>query len=43
MEVNRCLREGKLESEIMPLQTTLDILDIMDNIRLQWGLRYPME
>ena len=43
MEVNRCLREGKLESEIMPLQTTLDILEVMDNIRLQWGLRYPME
>lgn len=43
MEVNRCLREGKLESDIMPLQTTLDILEVMDNIRLQWGLRYPME
>jgi dihydrodiol dehydrogenase / D-xylose 1-dehydrogenase (NADP) len=43
MEVHRCLREGKLESDIMPLQTTLDILEVMDNIRLQWGLRYPME
>ncbi len=43
MEVHRCLRAGKLESEIMPLQTTLDILETMDNIRLQWGLRYPME
>jgi len=43
MEVHRCLREGKLESDIMPLQTTLDIMEVMDNIRLQWGLRYPME
>ena len=43
MEVHRCLREGKLESDIMPLQTTLDILEVMDSIRLQWGLRYPME
>lgn len=43
MEVNRCLREGRLESDIMPLQTTLDILEVMDGIRLQWGLRYPME
>jgi len=43
MEVHRCLREGRLESDIMPLQTTLDILETMDNIRLQWGLRYPME
>lgn len=43
MEVHRCLRAGKLESDIMPLQTTLDILETMDSIRLQWGLRYPME
>lgn len=42
-EVHRCLRAGKLESDIMPHQTTLDILETMDNIRLQWGLRYPME
>lgn len=43
MEVQRCLRAGKLESDIMPHQTTLDILETMDSIRLQWGLRYPME
>lgn len=43
MEVQRCLRSGKLESDLMPHQTTLDILETMDAIRLQWGLRYPME
>lgn len=42
-EVHRCLREGRLESEIMPHQTTLDILDTMDHIRRQWGLRYPVD
>ena len=42
-EVHRCLREGRLESDTMPHQTTLDILETMDHIRLQWGLRYPME
>jgi dihydrodiol dehydrogenase / D-xylose 1-dehydrogenase (NADP) len=42
-EVNRCLREGKTESEVIPLQDTLDIIKIMDGIRAEWGLTYPQE
>ncbi|MBH1940289.1 Gfo/Idh/MocA family oxidoreductase [Mobilitalea sibirica] len=42
-EVNRCLREGKLESEVVPLKDTLDIMKIMDEIRADWGLTYPQE
>lgn len=42
-EVNRCIREGKLESPIHPLQSTLDIMTLMDEIRSQWGLVYPQE
>lgn len=42
-EVNRCLREGRKESSIMPLQETLDIMKIMDGIRKEWGLIYPQE
>lgn len=42
-EVHRCLRAGARESATMPHQTTLDILETMDHIRLQWGLRYPIE
>lgn len=42
-EVQRCLQSGKLESDIMPLDETLSILIIMDKIREQWNLRYPME
>ena len=42
-EVNRCLREGLLESPINPLQSTLDVMNIMDEIRMQWGLVYPQE
>jgi predicted dehydrogenase len=42
-EVMRCLRDGKLESEVMPLDETLSIMETMDQIRAQWGLRYPME
>ena len=43
MEVNRCLREGKIESKVMPLDETLAIMRIMDQIRDQLGLKYPME
>lgn len=42
-EVNRCLRERKLESDTMPLDETLSIMKTMDAIRSKWGLKYPNE
>jgi predicted dehydrogenase len=42
-EVMKCLRAGKPESDIMPLNETLSIMKTMDEIRAQWGLKYPME
>lgn len=42
-EVMRCLRSGKVESDIMPLEESLDIMKTLDEIREQWGLKYPME
>ncbi len=42
-EVMQCLRDGKIESEIMPLDETLAIMKTMDAIRAQWGLRYTTE
>ena len=42
-EVMRCLRNGCLESRILPLNTSVAIMRTMDNIREQWGLVYPME
>ncbi|MEM7530664.1 MAG: Gfo/Idh/MocA family oxidoreductase [Chloroflexota bacterium] len=42
-EVMRCVRAGKLESEIMPHAETIAVMEIMDEIRGQWGLKYPME
>ena len=43
MAVGECLRAGKLESETMPLDETRAIVALMDRIRAQWGLKYPME
>ena len=35
------VRAGRRDSEVMPLQETLAILRTMDEIRGEWGLRYP--
>jgi predicted dehydrogenase len=42
-EVQRCMRAGKTESALMPLDETLAIMTTLDTLRGQWGLRYPME
>jgi predicted dehydrogenase len=42
-EVMNCLRAGELESAVVPLDESLEIMKTMDQIRAQWGLRYPME
>jgi predicted dehydrogenase len=42
-EVMRCLREGKLESPVMPLDETMAIMQTLDAIRAQWNFKYPME
>jgi predicted dehydrogenase len=42
-EVGRCLREGRTESDVMPLDETLAIIRTLDEVRAQWGLRYPGE
>ena len=40
-EVINCLRAGKLESDVMPLDESLSIVKTMDTVREQWGLKYP--
>jgi dihydrodiol dehydrogenase / D-xylose 1-dehydrogenase (NADP) len=42
-EVARCLREGRLESDGMPLEQTLMVMQTLDRLRASWGLCYPME
>ena len=42
-EVMRCLREGRLESPVMPLSETLSVMNTLDTCRRQWGLVYPGE
>ena len=42
-ECIRCLRGGRLESPVMPLDETLSIMKTMDSIREPWGLVYPSD
>jgi predicted dehydrogenase len=42
-EVARCIAAGKIESEIMPLDESIVLIETLDELRAQWGLKYPME
>ena len=42
-EVQQCLLGGKTESSICSLDETVAIMQAMDGLRKQWGLRYPNE
>ena len=43
LEVMRCMREGLLESPGMPLDESVSIMETLDTIRTQIGVRYPGE
>src|SRR3954470_2935964 len=39
-EVNRCLRDGLTESPLLPLDESLEIMGVLDEVRAQIGLDY---
>ena len=43
IEVATCARAGQLESAVMPLDESVRIMAVMDEIRAQLGMKYPME
>ncbi|MCQ2197565.1 MAG: Gfo/Idh/MocA family oxidoreductase [Bacteroidaceae bacterium] len=43
LECKRCLEEGLLESPMMPHHETLAIMQQMDALRKEWGVKYPMD
>lgn len=42
-EVARCVRVGKIESDIIPHDESISIIGTLDDIRSQWSLKYPTE
>lgn len=43
LEVCCCIREGRTESQILPLHKTVKMLEQMDEIRRQVGVSYPLD
>lgn len=43
LECKRCLEQGLLESPMMPHHETLAIMQQMDELRKEWGVKYPMD
>lgn len=41
LEVERCIHAGLLESPIMTLNETVEIMEVMDEVRAQTGIEYP--
>jgi len=41
--VQEDIRNGRLENELMPLDESIAIAEVMDELRRQWGLVYPFE
>ena len=41
--VQECLREGLTESPLVPHAVTAEVLSQCDELRNQWGLKYPFE
>lgn len=41
--VAECLRAGKTESDILPLDETVSIMRTLDTLRAQMGVKYPMD
>ena len=43
VEVMKCLAKGKRQSDLWPLQASLDLITMLDDIRAQIGVHYPGE
>lgn len=43
LECRDAIRQGKTESELMPMAETIYVMEFMDALRKQWGMRFPDE
>jgi predicted dehydrogenase len=43
IETHECLRAGRTESAIMPLDESVRMMGLMDDLRQRWGIQYPGE
>ena len=43
IEATECILNGKIQSEIHSFQRSIDLCQIMDQLRNDWGFKYPFE
>lgn len=43
LEVHRCLREGKLQSDLWNHQNSIDLIGLLDKVRSKTGITFPFE
>ncbi len=43
LEVNKCLRENKIESDLWSHQNSLDLSELLDKVREKCGVNFPFE
>lgn len=43
IESRRCIEAGLLESPMMPHAETISVMQQMDDLRKEWGVKYPMD
>lgn len=43
IEVMDCLRRGKTECDNVPVEESIAVLELMDELRAQWGMKYDFE
>ncbi len=43
LAVMDCIRRDETECPVMPLDESLIIMETLDQIRAQWGFKYPFE
>ncbi len=42
-EVHRCLREGLVESSLVPHEASISVMTVLESVRRELGVRYPQE
>ena len=43
INANECILNSKIESDVHGFQRSIDLLNIMDQLRNDWGFKYPFE
>lgn len=43
LECIKCINEGRIEPYSMPLSETIEVMEMMDQLRKTWKMKYPFE